>query len=332
MASDWLADSTATTHIARDRSNFIDYKDESSQIEGITPGAVLKRDGQSTVPLKFKINKTIYLVTLTDVKHAPAAPNNLISVGRLTNKGCTTNFTAASVEFKSSTGVIFDIGWKVGRMYQMRVRPKKLAQELNFVTLARSRTLDKWHQVLGHVNVWTIKTMHDNNLVTGDKSQGSIQCATCIQGKQHVDPFPKETQMKVQNIGDLVLSNVWGPAQTEGLAWERYFYSFTNARSAIYFGNAKDVALKNFAMFKKFIETQSGYKVKAFQSNNGGEYVNKPFKEFCINHGIIMETTCYTPCNTVPELRSLLPLDPCLFPRPLLHIHYFSILYFNFDP
>ena len=41
---------------------------------------------------------------------------------------------------------------------------------------------------------------------------------------------------------------------------------------------------------------------------------------------------CYTPCNTIPELRSLLPLDPCSFPRPLLHIHYFPILHSNFKP
>ena len=36
--------------------------------------------------------------------------------------------------------------------------------------------------------------------------------------------------------------------------------------------------------------------------------------------------------HSVPELQSLLPLDPCSFPRPLLHIRYFSILHSNFDP
>ena len=59
---------------------------------------------------------------------------------------------------------------------------------------------------------------------------------------------------------------------------------------AIYFGNAKDRALKNFTTFKEFIKTQSSNKVKTFQSNNGEEYVNKPFKEFCASHGVIIET------------------------------------------
>ena len=44
------------------------------------------------------------------------------------------------------------------------------------------------------------------------------------------------------------------------------------------------------------------------------------------------ETPCSVPSfnsNTILELRSLLPLHPCLFPRPLLCIHYFSILCSN---
>ena len=41
---------------------------------------------------------------------------------------------------------------------------------------------------------------------------------------------------------------------------------------------------------------------------------------------------CYTLCNPAPELQSLFPLVPLLFPRPLLRIHYFSIPYSNFNP
>ena len=43
---------------------------------------------------------------------------------------------------------------------------------------------------------------------------------------------------------------------------------------------------------------------------------------------------CYTPCNTVPELRSLLPFDPCSFQDPhLVSItSLFSILTLTLDP
>ena len=49
----------------------------------------------------------------------------------------------------------------------MRVRPKKLVQEQNLAALVKNWSLDKWHWILSHVNMCTIKTMQRNNLVTG---------------------------------------------------------------------------------------------------------------------------------------------------------------------
>lgn len=303
-ASDWLADSAATTHIARNRNDFISYSDEPSEIEGITPGASLKTRGRGTVAIDFKVNDKVYSVKLNDVKHAPESPNNIISIGRLTDHGHSANFTATGVEFRLKTGVIFAMGRKIGRMYQMRTRTKGTSQKQDFVAAVKGRTLDKWHRVLGHVNTWTINMLQKNNLVTGlivDKSQAPTQCTACIQGKQHVEPFPKQTDEKVQAIGDLTLSDVWGPAQIEGPGRERYFYTYTDFKtrySVLYFGHTKDEALQHFQSYKQFVETQTGNKLKRFRSDNGGEYVNKSFKEFCATNGIIMETTApYSPAQ-----------------------------------
>ena len=59
----------------------------------------------------------------------------------------------------------------------------------------------------------------------------------------------------------------------------------------IYFSDTKDEVLRHFELYKVFIETQTGHKLKKFRSDNGREYVNKNFKDFCGKHGIIMETT-----------------------------------------
>ena len=82
--SDWLADSAETTHIARNKLCFTDYITKPNEIEGITPGSPLKTIGRGTIKLDFLVkNKKIFTVQLKDVKHAPMAPNNLISIGRL---------------------------------------------------------------------------------------------------------------------------------------------------------------------------------------------------------------------------------------------------------
>ena len=180
----------------------------------------------------------------------------------------------------------------------MRAWIKIAGTSQDFVATAKEQTLDKWHCIPGHVNIWTVKTILKNSLVTrlliDDKSQELTQCIACIQEKWHVEPFPKEATEKAEKISNLIVSDVWGLAQVEGPAHEKYFYSYMDASarySRIYFKNTKDEALSNFIVFKEFVKTQTGNKLKKFQSDNGGEYVNKPFKDFCAKNGINMETT-----------------------------------------
>ena len=77
-------------------------------------------------------------------------------------------------------------------------------------------------------------------------------------------------------IGDLSISNVWGPANTEGPAQERYFYSFTDAKSrysVIYFSHAKDGVHEHFKEYAMLIEMQTGRQLKCLRSDGGGEYI-----------------------------------------------------------
>ena len=302
---DRLARQLCSKHAHRSQQGrFLDYMADSTLIGGITPGAPLKTHGRGTVPLEFKVGTNTFTVTLNDIKHAPEAPNNLLSVGRLTDAGHLAIFTITGVEFKSKVGTTFRVGTKVGQMYQVMCQVTTSTGAKDFAAVMQTHTMDKWHRILRHVNLWTIRTLKNNNLVTGliiDESQGPTQCTACIQGKHHVDPFPKDAKETAQLPGDLVVTDVWGPAQTEGPAREKYFHSFTDAKtrySTVYFGSIKNEALKNFEAFKGFIETQTRKRVKQLRSDNGGEYINKPFKEYCATQGIIMETTVpYSPAQ-----------------------------------
>lgn len=103
--------------------------------------------------------------------------------------------------------------------------------------------------------------------------------------------FLKHAEEMAKAPGDLIMSDVWGLAQIEGPVHEQYFYSFADANtrySVVYFENTKDEMLRNFKRFKNFVETQTSNRLKVFHSDNGGEYVNKVFKEYCIQHGIIL--------------------------------------------
>ena len=51
----------------------------------------------------------------------------------------------------------------------------------------------------------------------------------------------------------------------------------------------KDQAFLRFCEFKALVEKESGKKIRALRSNNGGEYVSQEFKDFCATKGIKQE-------------------------------------------
>ncbi|KAI9066134.1 hypothetical protein FKP32DRAFT_1539387, partial [Trametes sanguinea] len=97
------------------------------------------------------------------------------------------------------------------------------------------KTLNQWHRVLGHPGMKTVVAMWRKGLVTGmavDESEPpEEQCEACVRGKQTVAPYPKRSETVVEGIGDLVVMDTWGPAPTQGIKGERYFWAFTDAHS-----------------------------------------------------------------------------------------------------
>jgi transposase InsO family protein len=134
-----------------------------------------------------------------------------------------------------------------------------------------------------------------------DTAAPFTQCIACIQGKHHMEPFPKWAEDAAVLVGDLSVSDVWGLENTEGPAWERYFYSFTNAKrrySLIYFSPTKDSILDRFKENTALVETQTGNQLKRLHSDSGGESINAPFRAFCAEKGIIMESSApYSPAQ-----------------------------------
>ena len=51
----------------------------------------------------------------------------------------------------------------------------------------------------------------------------------------------------------------------------------------------KDQTFSNFHEFKALVEKESGKKVKAMRSDNGGEYISNEFKNFYSKEGIRRE-------------------------------------------
>jgi len=57
----------------------------------------------------------------------------------------------------------------------------------------------------------------------------------------------------------------------------------------IFFMQKKSETYSKFCEFKALVEKESGKKVKALRSDNGGEYISDEFKDFCKVEGIRRE-------------------------------------------
>jgi transposase InsO family protein len=99
---------------------------------------------------------------------------------------------------------------------------------------------------------------------------------------------------EVQNIGDLIYSNVWGPAYTESLQGNQYYIIFVNAASRysfIAFMKTKDQAVDKYIVFSKWLFTQKNLEIKRIHFDNGKELINKKLQDFCKNKGTEITTT-----------------------------------------
>ncbi|KIJ40496.1 hypothetical protein M422DRAFT_49072 [Sphaerobolus stellatus SS14] len=131
-ASNRFSDTAASVHLTNNRSHFSEYWAIPSEVDGIFPGMALQIEGIGTVSLQLKVGNKVHTVKLTNVKYALDTPNNLLSIGRLTD----------GVKFKSPNEVIFAKGQKIGHMYQMWAKVQLRNKSCDFIAAAKGHILD----------------------------------------------------------------------------------------------------------------------------------------------------------------------------------------------
>lgn len=123
-------------------------------------------------------------------------------------------------------------------------------------------------------------------------------CIVCAKGKQARKPF-NEIGTHATKILELIHSDVCGPMSTRSFGNHRYFVTFIDNYSRkffIYVLKSKGEVFSKFVQFKTSVENETERKIKILRSDNGTEYINKNFQEFCAKNGIKHETTVpYSP-------------------------------------
>ncbi|KAH9650187.1 hypothetical protein KPL70_026271 [Citrus sinensis] len=111
-----------------------------------------------------------------------------------------------------------------------------------------------WHLRLGHISLKGLKELEKQGVLGADKIEELDFCEDYVLGKSTRASFKKSVH-KTKSILDYVHSDLWGPSQ------------------------------------KALVENQTGKKLKFLRTDNGLEYCNKMFDEFCSKEGIARHRT-----------------------------------------
>jgi hypothetical protein len=292
------ADSAASGYFFVDRSDFVDYTARSDSGETANGGEFFIA-GVGKVTKRVLYKGRIINVTFNNAQHTPNLRHNLVSIGRLDQKGYKVIFGGGRATFLNRDGVPFmesdELG--AGSMYRLSWLPSESNTALSARSLSKAVDLATWHRRLGHISEDKIVTAVSKGLITGiaikpGKTPG--RCEDCILGKQARRPFDLTIEVE-EEVLERVYIDLMGPV-TETPAGRKYMMVFVDGSS----GNTENFFLTNkemettifcFDTYRKRSENSTGKKLLRVRTDNGTEFKNSVWEEYFAANGIIHEYT-----------------------------------------
>ena len=303
-----LVDTGATAHINNDETNFVDFdpnfKPEKHTVEladGSRQSGMAEKKGSVAVAFR-NVQGEVISGTLRNVLYMPTYPQNIFSVSAATEEGCVVIFRKGGGSLISKGGMEFPISSR-GKLYFLN----KISQ-----ADVRSETLLIWHKLLGHCNCNDILKLP--SVVKGMQIHGKAsigQCETCTLSKL-TNSINKEPSPRATAPFELIFTDLAGPIEPIGKDGFRYVMIFTDDYSGCmftYFLKSKSDAISGMEKFLVDISPFGKVKtlnfhedvfpsgtVEKLRSDNGGEYISKPFKDLLNRHNVKHEfTSPYSP-------------------------------------
>ncbi|RVW89466.1 Retrovirus-related Pol polyprotein from transposon TNT 1-94 [Vitis vinifera] len=256
---DWVLDSGASFHTTPHREIIQNYVAGDFGKVYLADGSALDVVGLGDVRISLP-NGSVWL--LEKVRHIPDLRRNLISVGQLDDEGHAILFVGGTWKVTKGARVLAR-GKKTGTLYMTSCPRDTIA------VADASTDTSLWHRRLGHMSEKGMKML---------LSKGKL---------------PELKTPKVEKL-ELVHTDLWGPSPVASLGGSRYYITFIDDSSRkvwVYFLKNKSDVFVTFKKWKAMVETETGLKVKCLRSDNGGEYIDGGFSEYCAAQGIRMEKT-----------------------------------------
>jgi transposase InsO family protein len=316
----WCLDSGATSHLCNEIRYFRTINDSKRSTLNLANSATTKTMGEGTVEFTANVYGDTTNVSLSNTLHVPDLRTNLMSIGKITDRGLEVHFRKNDATILDSKGNIMLIANRVGDLYFVNENGQEVCATSS-VSRNKEVTLELLHRRLGHANTKDISSAVREHVVRGVRLANTpekFNCEICLQGKMSRSPFPRRSN-RLNKVLDLVHTDVCGPMRTQSLGGAKYFIEFIDDASRwceVRFLKSKAEVFKATTEYIALVENQKGKKVKCLQSDNGGEYTGKEFDDYLKKRGITRRLTApYNPeQNGTAERknRTLLDMARCL--------------------
>lgn len=275
----WCIDSGCTSHMCSDINAFAKIDSSEHGKLNLASNACTEITGKGIVSLATDVDGRKKTVRFRDTLYVPDLCTNLISVGKIADKGLSVTFDKEKAEVMDGGGNVVLAAERIDGLYYVQggnVDECKKAEEADSGARTRENSLKDWHIRLGHLNVQSLREAIRTGSIQGmrvDNANKNFECELCFQGKISRSPFPKGPERE-SGPGDLVHSDVCGPMRVASNGGSRFFVTFIDDHSGwceVKFIDHKNRVLGEFENYRALIETQLGKKVKCIQTDNGLE-------------------------------------------------------------
>lgn len=114
--------------------------------------------------------------------------------------------------------------------------------------------INELHHKLGHLKFRTLHKMVIKGAISGINLDPKLTpefCTSCVQGKAHQQPFPKESKSIYE---EKIVTDLWGPAQVMSLGRHKlcqFYHDIAMGEDKADFLYTKAEALEKYQQYKK---------------------------------------------------------------------------------
>lgn len=301
MANDsldtWFVDSGATSHMTRNETHMDNVREMSSERSiTVADNSKIKVKATGDVLKNVKTLDGENKIIIKNCQYVPDLCTNLLSVAQMVLNDNTVVFTKKGCVIYNPNMKVIATADLVNNMFKLNTVSLE-----NAFTAKNADNVMLFHRRMGHLSLSgmrQLKNIADIDIVELSNCNG-INCVVCAEGKQCRNKFEKSENNRTSDFLELVHSDVCGPMSTNSLGGARYYVTFIDDFSRkvfIYIIKNKNQVFDCFVKFRALVENQTNKKIKIVRSDNGTEYCNKQFENFCVTNGIQHQKSCvYTP-------------------------------------